>query len=276
MIFRSYAKINLFLNIFGKLEKKQIYNLQSLSVLINLYDEISLKKILQKKDVIIFSGRFSKGIKKKKNSILKTLNILRKKNFIKHNYKINIKKNIPQFSGLGGGTSNSYFLAKKLLREKSQKVLKLLIESVGTDVILFSNKQVFQKSIFKIQKLRKKINFYAVLVFPNTKCSTKTIYSFVKKYQIKKKNIKIKHNSNLIKILKSEKNDLQKIVENKYPKVKNLLKELNKDDNCMFSRLTGSGSVCYAVYKDKKSAKKGLNVIKQKFPKYWCVITKTI
>ena len=67
----------------------------------------------------------------------------------------------------------------------------------------------------------------------------------------------------MIKILKSEKNDLQKIVENKYPKVKNLLKELDKDDNCMFSRLTGSGSVCYAVYKDKKSAKKGLNVIKQ-------------
>ena len=66
MIFRSYAKINLFLNIFGKLEKKQIYNLQSLSVLINLYDEISLKRILQKKDVIIFSGRFSKGINKKK------------------------------------------------------------------------------------------------------------------------------------------------------------------------------------------------------------------
>ena len=49
----------------------------------------------------------------------------------------------------------------------------------------------------------------------------KTIYSFfVKKYQIKKKNIKIKHYSNLIKILKSEKSDLQKIVENKYPKVK--------------------------------------------------------
>ena len=71
MIFRSYAKINLFLNIFGKLEKKQIYNLQSLSVLINLYDEISLKKISLKKDVIIFSGRFSKGIKKKKILYLK-------------------------------------------------------------------------------------------------------------------------------------------------------------------------------------------------------------
>jgi len=40
--------------------------------------------------------------------------------------------------------------------------------------------------------------------------------------------------------------------------------------------MTGSGSVCYGVFKSKKTAKVGLNEIKSKYRKYWSAVAKTI
>ena len=79
-----------------------------------------------------------------------------------------------------------------------------------------------------------------------------------------------------IKAIKQDRNDLQKIVEKKYLKISRLLKLINKQEGCIFSRMTGSGSSCYGVFKTKKTAKFATNKLKRKYPKYWCVITKTI
>ena len=40
--------------------------------------------------------------------------------------------------------------------------------------------------------------------------------------------------------------------------------------------MTGSGSVCFGVFRTKKSAKLATNMAKKRFPKYWCVTTKSI
>ena len=87
------------------------------------------------------------------------------------------------------------------------------------------------------------------------------------------KNIKRKK---FINILKKDKNDLQKVVEKKYPKISRLILSIYRQDGCIFSRMTGSGSACYGVFKSKKTAKIAITKIKRKYPNYWCVITKTI
>ena len=79
-----------------------------------------------------------------------------------------------------------------------------------------------------------------------------------------------------IENVKKDRNDLQKLVEKKYSKISILLRSIDKLKGCNFSRMTGSGSVCYGVYKSKKAAKFALTKLKRKYPKYWCVITKTI
>ena len=79
-----------------------------------------------------------------------------------------------------------------------------------------------------------------------------------------------------IEKIKKDQNDLQKIVEKKYTKISYLIKLINKQEGCIFSRMTGSGSACYGVFKSKKTAKVAINKLKRKYPKYWCVITKTI
>ena len=52
--------------------------------------------------------------------------------------------------------------------------------------------------------------------------------------------------------------------------------EIEKKKGCYFSRMTGSGSVCYGVFKSEKTAKAALNRIKLKYPRYWLSVAKTI
>ena len=88
-------------------------------------------------------------------------------------------------------------------------------------------------------------------------------------------NKKINRNK-FIDMIKKDHNDLQELVEKKYPIITQLILSIFDQAGCIFSRMTGSGSACYGVFKSKKTAKFAMTELKRKYPKYWCVITKTI
>ena len=119
---KSYCKINLSLRVLKKLNNG-FHNIQSNVVLVNLHDEITVKIIKKKYDIITFNGKFKKDVNIKKNSIINVLKLLRSKNLIKKNtyYKISINKKIPVYSGLGGGTSNAAFLIKYFVKKNDIK-----------------------------------------------------------------------------------------------------------------------------------------------------------
>jgi len=277
---KSYCKLNLFLKVTKKLNNG-LHNIQSNTVLINLYDKIIISPTSNKNDKVIFKGKFKKYINKNNNSITQTLSILRKNKYIDNDkkFKIVVDKKIPTFSGLGGGTSNaayliSYFLKKKL----KNKLLKLLEKKIGSDLRLFLFKSVVQKSLFKIEERKKNFKFFFILVLPKIKCSTKIIFSKVKKYskKIQFKSNNFKSSKKYINFLKKERNDLQQIVIKKHKKIQSILDLISAQRNCHYSRITGSGSVCYGMFTDKKSAILGMQTIKKKLPTYWSLITKTI
>ena len=62
----------------------------------------------------------------------------------------------------------------------------------------------------------------------------------------------------------------------KYPIIKELLKNIKNQNGCYFSRLTGSGSVCYGIFNNQTNAKKALNNLKIKYPNYWSSLAKTV
>ena len=74
----------------------------------------------------------------------------------------------------------------------------------------------------------------------------------------------------------SNRNDLQFVVENKHPFIKKLLKDIENEKGCCFSRMTGSGSVCYGLFNNQILAKKALNKLKYKYPKFWFSLAKTV
>ena len=124
---KSYAKLNLALNITGK--TSSLHKIESIIAFINLHDIIMIKKIKSKKHSISFSGKFSKNINSQ-NTVSKLLEILEKKNFLKNKkFKIKINKKIPSRAGLGGGSMNaanvlSYLSNKKIIKINKKKWLK--------------------------------------------------------------------------------------------------------------------------------------------------------
>ena len=114
---KSYCKINLFLRVVGK--EKNYHKIQSVNFLINLYDEIFITRS-KKNDKIKFIGPFKNIINQNNNTVTKTLKILREEKIIDPHvrYNIIVNKKIPPFAGLGGGTSNAFFVAKYLLKKR--------------------------------------------------------------------------------------------------------------------------------------------------------------
>jgi len=277
MVLKSFSKINLSLNINSKL-KNGLHDIQSYYCLINLFDKIKIRKIDKKKDKVVFFGPFVKHIKKSNNSITNLLKLLRKLELISGYYSVNVIKNIPVFSGLGGGTSNAASVLKFLLKGKvSKKILEKVEKLIGSDLRLFFHKQGFLQNLRTIKTIKKQKLFF-LLSRPNIICSTKKIYSKVKKYSKKKKfNFqKMSNKKGFINYILEQNNELQSIVEEEYPSIKILLKDINTEKGCHFSRMSGSGSVCYGLFNNESNAKKALNKIKTKHPKFWFSIAKTV
>ena len=278
MIIKSYSKINFSLKINSK-SNSGFHEIQSLYSWIDLADIIKIKKIKKNKDKVVFNGPFSKLVNKRNNSVNKMLKQLRQAKLITNCYSVIVTKNIPVFGGLGGGTSNAAFILKHLIKSKIKENLLNKIESlIGSDFKLFFKKNGFLNDLSTIIELKKRQIFYLVLVQPKVKCSTKEIYSKVKKFSKKKKFDKslTKSKSRFLEYLVNSRNDLQSIVENKYPIIRKLLIDIKNEKGCCFSRMTGSGSVCYGLFKDQIVAKKALKKLSYKYPRFWFSFAKTV
>lgn len=273
---KSHAKINLALNIVGK--TKKLHKIESIVSFLDLHDEIRIKKINQKNNKIKFFGKFSKGIKSK-NTVSELLKNIEKKKLFKEKFQITIKKNIPSEAGLGGGSMNAasvlnFFIKKKLLKRKKE-ILKIA-NAIGSDVVLgLYKKNLVLKSNNEIKVIPSKKKFNILLVKPNFGCSTKRIYSKVKKFYKPEFNTKI---DNLMRsdFLREKKNDLEPIAIESYPKLKILKDFLDKLPNTEFVRMTGSGSTIIAYFNSLKKCKEASKKVSKQFRNYWCKTSKTI
>jgi len=277
---KSYCKINLFLRVLKKTHR-DLHDIQTKAMILDLHDKIRSKEIKKNKDEVLFTGLFKENINNKTNSVINTLSLLRSQNFLNTSkkYQITINKRIPVFAGLGGGTGNAVSIIKYFVKSKiSLKLIEKFENKIGSDLRLFFFNHTFQKTLKNVRSFKKKYNFHFLLVYPNVKSSTKIIFSKVKNFNkpLRVDPLKISSKKKYIKFLINETNDLQKIVEKKHKKIKDVLNLIKFQKNCLFSRMTGSGSVCFGVFSNRKSASMAFKVLKKKFPNYWCVLTKSI
>ena len=281
---KSYCKINLSLKVLKKLNSGY-HNIISLITFSDLHDVISISRIRELKDEISFSGKFKRGINKKSNTITKVLNLLRSNKLLKNQvFKINVQKNIPHGSGLGGGSSNAanllnYFNLKMKLKLSKNKIRKLA-DQIGFDVSINLEKRnaFLTGKRGKILRLNQKFKLNLLIVYPNLICSTKKIYERNRKINLSKPQsfFYIKDNKKLINFLKNENNDLEKTVIKIYPKIKKIIDYIKSQKGCHFSRITGSGSACIGIFSNMRHAIYVQKLIKLKYPKYWCAVSKTI
>ena len=176
MKIKSFGKINLNLRVLDELVNG-LHKIESLIVPIDLYDVIEIKEIKNDKDVIIFD---SMNIPEN-NTVSKSLNLLREMNDFSKYFEINITKNIPTESGLGGGSSNAGALLSKLSQvyNLSLPSNEDVAQKIGSDVPFFINGQpAFVTGIGDIIEPKKiDIELNMLLVVPNEIVSTTKAFS---------------------------------------------------------------------------------------------------
>ena len=275
---KSYAKLNLALNITGK--ASSLHKIESIVAFVLLHDEIFIKKIQSKSHKILFFGKFSQNIGRN-NTISKLLKILEKKNFLKDKkFKIRINKKIPSRAGLGGGSMNAanvlnFFIKRKIIKMKENEIIKIS-KLIGSDVILglnSTNSIMNEKNEIKRFSNYKKI--HVLIVKPNFGCSTKDIYSNVRKFNKPKFNKPKKKMFNL-NYLKKMSNSLEPIAFSKYSKLRTIKFFLENSSAPIFVRMTGSGSAIVAYFQSKEECYEAKKKFDKKYKNYWCMTSKTI
>ena len=275
---KSYAKINLALNVTGKSDS--LHKIESIVSFIDLHDLIFIKNTNKKNHQISFYGKFSQNISSN-NTVRKLFVILEEKKLLKDKkFQIKIKKNIPQKAGLGGGSMNAAsilnFLIKKKFINISQKKIKYISNLIGSDVILgLNSSNIILSSNNIIKNFSKCPKFHTLLIRPDFGCSTKKIYLGVKKFTKSKFNNPRKFMFNPV-FLSKQMNTLESVAFSKYPKLKKIKSFLVNMKNPLFVRMTGSGSVIVAYFKSKKECEMAKIEFQRNFENYWCNTSKTL
>ncbi len=168
-----------------------------------------------------------------------------------------------------------YFIKKKVIKI-SLKEISQICKLIGSDVILgIKSTSCILTSNNKIKHYNNCNKFYTLIVKPNFGCSTKFIYSQVRKFnksQLSQPNKKMFD----LKYLENMKNFLEPIVLRNYPKLKKIKLYLDTLLNPAFVRMTGSGSAFVAYYHSKQKCKNAKMMFSKKYKNYWCIASKTI
>ncbi len=298
------AKINLVLNIKDKSItswKSNLHKLESLIVPITIYDRMivrksesfSVKYIYNKENIpkgdskeerCAFRGEDIKNnfnIEEKDCIIFRTLDIF-KIDRSKLDFSIDIEKNIPMKSGLGGASSDAaffikYLIQKGLLKYRNKYELFEKACQIGSDTPFFlENKpsivtgfgeKVFSLSFFPL--------LFFVIVSDFEKESTKKMFDmyddlvkikkeekFTKKFLIKQKNFKNKFFKFYKKNLQNDKkyvlyikeianNDFEQVLSILYPNFGELK---NSCENSLFGQISGAGPSLFYVFSEKLKA----------------------
>ena len=272
---KSYAKINLFLNVVDKLDTG-FHKLNSVLSRIDLYDEIRIKD--ESSFSISYNGPFGDQVGSN-DHISKLFNYLIDKNYLKQkSFAIHVVKNIPVGSGLGGGSSNVAEIIKYLIRSNllDNSSSTEIARDLGSDIEFFIDEGSALISGKGNVDQRLKINSdkHFLIVFPNVQNSTKDIFN--KHSNLSGEKFSYNNDINLDEILKGTSNELEKTALLANQEMKKIREYLVNDINCKYERMTGSGSAYFAVYEDKQKADEAIQRISEEHPNWWTYLTRLI
>ena len=272
---KSYAKINLFLNVVDKLDTG-FHELNSVLSRIDLYDEIRIKD--ESSFSISYNGPFGDQVGSN-DHISKLFNYLIDKNYLKQkSFAIHVVKNIPVGSGLGGGSSNVAEIIKYLIRSNllDNSSSTEIARDLGSDIEFFIDEGSALISGKGNVDQRLKINSdkHFLIVFPNVQNSTKEIFN--KHSNLSGEKFSYNKDTNLDGILKGTSNELEKTALLANQEMTKVREYLDNDINCKYERMTGSGSAYFAVYEDKQKAEEAIQRISEEHPNWWTYLTRLI
>jgi 4-diphosphocytidyl-2-C-methyl-D-erythritol kinase len=258
MRYRSFAKINLGIEVLGKRDDGY-HEIRTLFQTVSLFDQLTF--FPRARNEIILKGDDKTIPWNGANLIHKAAVLLKQRHGIETGVEIHVTKKIPAGKGLGGGSSNAAITLLALnqlwrlqLEKEAFRDLGVLL---GADVPFF-----FEGGLCLGQGIGEDLDVledldpcFCVLAFPSFSISTASAYNgFSASLTSQDKDSKI------IKFLDSRdlgflENDLEEIAFRTHPQIK-AIKNLIQKQGSELCLMSGSGSAVFGLFRQKEMAEK--------------------
>ena len=256
IILQSFCKINIGLKIVNE-RKDGLHNIHTVFQEIDFHDTILLKKTTAG---CHFTTNVSWLENDESNLCVKAWKCLADIYDIS-GIHIELQKNIPPGSGLGGGSSNAASVLKGISNLYNLNIplhdLYLIGSSLGADVPFFikGGCQIGNGIGDNLIELNNPFEKIFLLVMPDININTKTTYKKFKKFlDYTKEKVNFTNFIGKEEIpFKFFENDFERIIVPAYPEIGQIKKGL-LEKGAIFSSLSGTGSTVFGVFDDEATA----------------------
>lgn len=280
LLLKSYAKINIALNVVGK-QEDGYHKLDMVMIPLALHDSILLTKVNNAPDNYVTTDDFALG-DIQYNLATFAIDTMQKKYGFDSKFRVFIHKILPIQAGLGGGSSNAAAtlvgVNKYLKLGASDEELIEIGKTLGADVPFFIKGVPARcQGIGEIMTpIDIKNNYYVLIVKPNAGCSTKKVYELADTmdlvtYDINNVVIALKEGDDEL-LAKSIGNALQPAAIKEVPEIQTIIDSL-KEKGFKIVLMSGSGSSVIALSTNKKLIK---SIAKDYEDKYRVEVTKIL
>ena len=256
ILLKSYSKVNIGLKVVRK-RKDGYHDIQTVFQELDFHDQILLKK---SNSGCSFTSNVTWLEDNNSNLCVKAWEILAEKHNIS-GVHIDLEKNIPPGSGLGGGSSNAASVLKGLARLYNLNIrykdLIKISSLIGADVPFFIHGgcQLGTGVGNKLVEIDHSDDKVFLLVMPEIHIDTKATFKKFKKFLDRNQ-----EKANFIKFIEKDKflfkffeNDFETIIVPAYPEIGQIKKTI-LEQGALFSSLSGTGSTVFGVFDDEAKA----------------------
>jgi 4-diphosphocytidyl-2-C-methyl-D-erythritol kinase len=271
------AKINLYLHIVDR-RNDGYHLLDSLvafagigdHLILHSSDELSLK----------IDGPNANALKISNNIVLKTANAFAKSFGISAKVAITLTKNLPVAAGIGGGSADSAATLRGLCHLWKLSVNEIELAriglSIGTDLpVCLAGIPTQVSGIGEILTPASHLpTAWIVLVNTGIKLSTSEVFkinskTFSKPSPLIESPIDA---ATLAKALNRRRNDLTESALQLSPIINDVLNAIAASDNCLLTRMSGSGATCFGIFANQKTAEIAANQIAINHVSWWIAV----
>ncbi len=274
------AKINLHLHITGRADDGY-HHLDSLVAFTGLKDEITIRP--SDKFALHISGK-AIDCSAQDNLISRATHSLASQFKVAPNINVNLVKNIPLAAGLGGGSADAattLLLLKEFWNITSNTAVKDIAASLGSDIVacLYGKPVIMRETGNNILPAPKLPKLYVLLVNPNVACPTPHVYkNYAAATHQFSNDIVFPASFDTAKSLcaflsVNTTNDLTDAAIEVAPEIQTVLTELEALQNCLLTRLSGSGATCFALFDTVDATNECAAIIKKNHPQWWVMPT---
>ena len=272
------AKINLYLHIVGRREDG-LHLLDSLIAFASIHDTLSLTAASE--ICLEIDGPFASQLTAEPNNlVLQAARGLAQICGVDSGAQLQLTKNLPVASGIGGGSSDAAATLKGLIQlwkvQPNNQDLQDLALKLGADVpVCLNNQAAFTCGIGeKISKAEPLPLCSLVLINSGEAVSTPAVFrtrvqlqsGFSKpgRFNYMPENV-----SELASILKSRHNDLDEAAQVLCPEIGQVLRALEGSQGSLLARMSGSGATCFALFSYPEEAAAASLDLAHRHPNWW-------